>query len=187
MKKLLLTCNLSLAFFAPAVEAKEILGLNFCGTVSVDDIKKSLGKNEATVSEEKIDDETGMISVKTKDYKLADVNAEVTFSIYKGKLYKIEFADGGIVSEILKSKYGLLRNARENGILIKDIYYYNSKDKDIDIYETFAKFSPSLGVSIGGNWHYATYLCKPLDRLLTAEIEKNEKRKQLQKKGANQL
>ena len=128
-----------------------------------------------------------MIAIQTKDFKLADAIHDVTFNIYKGKLYKIQFADAGIVSEILKSKYGLLRNTREHGVLVKEIYNYNSKDKDIDIFETFAKTSPSLGLSLTGNWHYATYLCKPIDRLLSAEIEKIEKRKQLQKKGANQL
>ena len=133
MKKMLLTCNLSLAFFAPVVEAKEILGLNFCETVSVNDIKKSLEKNEATVDEEKTNDDTGEITISTKDYKVADSLNEVNFNIYKGKLYKIIFKDGNKIDGILKAKYGLLKHENLNdGIKIEDIFYYNSKDKNIE-------------------------------------------------------
>lgn len=163
------------------------MGLNFCGTVSVADIKKSIEKNNGTVSEEAVDEETGVVSIKTKDYQLADVNQEVTFSIYKGKLYKIQFDNVDVISQILESKYGILRKANEDGLLIKEIYYYNSKDKNIDIFETFAKTSPVMGLSFAGNWRYVTYLCKPIDKLLVAEIEKIKKGKDLQKKGANKL
>ena len=187
MKKIIFTLTLLYPFLTPLADAREILGLNFCGKVSVDDVKNSLEKNGAKFIKEKVDEDTGVISITTFDYQIADTNAEVEFEIYKDKLFQIVFKDGRIISEILKSKYGLARSSKESGLINSNIFHYNSKDKDIDIFETFAEVSPSLGLRYGGSWHHATYVCKPVDRVLKKAVEQIEKQKQLQKKGANKL
>jgi hypothetical protein len=57
---------------------------------------------------------------------------------------------------------------------------------NIDLFLTYSNFSPSLGLS-SRSWSYVTYLCKPIDRVLNAEINKIKKKQQLQKSGANKL
>lgn len=163
------------------------MGLNFCGTVSVTEIKKSIELNNSNVSEVKTDEETGVISIKTYDYNIADTVKGITFSIYKNKLYKIIIDEARGVADILDAKYGIIRTESkiEDGI-DKRIFYYNIKEKDVDLFLTFAKYSPSIGLN-DRSWSYITYLCKPIDRVLTAEIGKNKKRQQLQKSGANKL
>ena len=168
-------------------EAKDVLGLNLCGNVSTEDVKNSLNKNQAILDKVEVEEELNEITILTKDYKVADKAAEVSFSIYKGKLYKIRFQDGDIVSDILKSKYGLLRREKVNGVVLEDNFYYNSRDKDIDIFETYGEPNPAFGLPGYHGWHYATYLCKSIDKMRSIDIEKLNNKKQLQKKGASQL
>ena len=187
MKKLLLSCSLLFSMLIPLAEAKEILGLNFCGQVSVDVVKQTLEKNGAKFIEVKVIEDTDVTSIKTLDYQIAGTNAEVEFEIYKGKLFRIEFKDGNIISNILDSKYGRVRTSEESGLINKKIFHFNSKDKDIDIFETFAEVSPTLGLRGTRTWHHATYECKSINKILNQDYEKKQKQKQLQIKGANQL
>ena len=162
------------------------MGLKFCETVSVADIKKSIEENKSIVSEEKTDEATGVISIETKNYKIVDVTKKVEFSIYKNKLYKITINDSSIIDDLLDAKYGLLRQERKSdlGIMEREIFYYNIKDKDIDLFKTYQTIS--IG-SITSSGSYITYLCKPIDNMLTFDKDKAKKQQQLQKKDANKL
>lgn len=176
-----------IAISSQAINAREIMGLNFCGFVSVADIKKSIEENNSTVSEEKTDEETGVISIDTKDYNIADTVKGITFNVYKNKLYKIVIHEVRGIGGILDAKYGVIRSESksDNGVDRK-IFYYNIKDKDVDLFSTYAEFSPGLRLN-AFPWSYVTYLCKPIDRELTAEINKIKKKQQLQKNGVNKL
>ena len=184
--------NFKIIFFAlialssQTINAREIMGLKFCETVSVADIKKSIEENKSIVSEEKTDEATGVISIETKNYKIVDVTKKVEFSIYKNKLYKITINDSSIIDDLLDAKYGLLRQERKSdlGIMEREIFYYNIKDKDIDLFKTYQTIS--IG-SITSSGSYITYLCKPIDNMLTFDKDKAKKQQQLQKKDANKL
>ena len=175
-----------IVFSSQAINAREIMGLNFCGTVSVADIKKSIEENNSIVSEEKTDEATGEISIATKDYKIADVAKKVEFSIYKNKLYKITIDDSRVIDDLLSAKYGLLRQERKAdlGIMEREIFYYNIKDKNIDLFLTYQTIS--IG-SLTSSANYITYLCKPIDNMLTSDKNKAKRQQQLQKKDANKL
>ena len=177
----LLACSFQTA------NARQIMGLNFCGTVSVAEIKKSIEKNNASVSEEKTDEETGEITIVTKDYKVADIENEISFGIYKNKLYKIKFEDSGKVDDLLGAKYGIIRSEQsDTAFTVNKLFYYNIQIKDVDLFVNYSKFQPSLGLS-AGPWSNATYLCKPINKLLSAEIDRLKKKKELQKKGVDKL
>lgn len=176
-----------LAVSVQTINAREIMGLNFCGTVSVADVNKSIEKNNATISEENTDSDTGVISISTKDYKLADTVKNITFSIYKNKLYEINIRDSSVIDDILDAKYGLLRRELKSEAGIdRQIFYYNIKDKDVDLFLSYSKFPRSLGLS-ARTYSSITYSCKSIERVVKAEFNKIKNKQQLQKSGANKL
>lgn len=181
MKILSLISSTFLVLVFQMAEAKEVMGLNLCGNVSVDEVKNIINGGNASVSEEKTDEDTGEITIVTKDFNVADLIHEVSFSLYKGKLYKIEFKDGSKIDKILEAKYGLLRQERViDGIAINELFYYNSKDRNVDIFLTYGKFAPGWNLD-SYRWNPAKYLCKPIDRSRSIELKKVEKNKQIQK------
>lgn len=185
----LLAINFSIA------EAREIMGLNFCQKVSVDDIKRSLSDSEATVDSEVVDSETGVISVTTKDYKVDKVRTEISFQIYNDKLYRIKLKDGVLFYDIFEHKYGLKKKVKSNGMYITETSHYNSKDPDIDITITYSDLSPSAALALGrlsGDTHSfrGEYLCKGLAKSLSAEedkIQKSKAKENLRKKGIDKF
>jgi len=167
------------------VEAKEILGLNFCGKVTTDEIKKSFEKNNATVELEKNDEDKGEIIIISVDYKVGDLISEVEFSLYQGKLYKIRIKEGSRFASTLDAKYGIIKLEQKNTAYgIEKIFYYNIKDKDIDLSLSYGNVQVN---DYQIPWSTVTYLCKPIDRVRIAENERIKKGKQLQKKEASQL
>ena len=186
MKKIKIIIFALIAVSSQVISAREVMSLNFCGTVSVADINKSIEKNNATVSKEERSEETGVISITTVDYKIADVTKEVEFSIYKNKLYKIEINDSSIIDDILDAKYGLLRREKRTdfGIMERVMFHYNIRDKNINLFLTYQTIS--IG-QIPNVRNYITYLCKPVDDMLASDTNKAKKKQQLQKNDANKL
>ena len=176
-----------LAIFLNSAESKEILGLNFCGKVSSEEIKKSIEKNDASFNEITTDVIADELIFESKNYKISDVPMKISFHSYKGNLYKIRIDEGRLISDILKAKYGYLRESFEDqGIITLKSYFYNSNDKNIDISLNYIESIP-LGNNLTFRQDYVEYLCKSIDKLVIAEKNKIESKKQLEKKGASKL
>ncbi len=177
------TCVLIL--FPLAAYAKDFFGLNLCGTVTVNDIKTSINKAQSTVSKEDKDDTLNTISISTDDYTIADQKLNVTFTLFKNKLYKIQIDPAEKIGDIISAKYNFIRSEDTSTSVTKEkIFIYDSKDKNIEIFETIGYLNVSL---ISRSWHHATYRCKPLNSQVEYLFDKNKKMEQLRKSGADKL
>ena len=173
MKILKIVIAIYLASSLGAVNATEVLGLKICGTTSINQVKSVIKSNGASISEEKTDDESGEIILNTKDFNLVSEINEVSFRLYKGKLYKIVIKDGGNISSILEAKYGVLTHKQSNiGNDAKIVFFYNSKDRNVNI--TYTNNFQISATNTAENSFPVEYLCVPIYNQLLAQLEKIE-------------
>jgi hypothetical protein len=186
MKTLKIIFALLFAFSCGAVNALEVLGLKICGNTSINQVKNMLKSKGASISEETIDAESGAISLITKDFTIVDAINEVSFEIYRGKLYRIEIKDAASITPILAGKYGILTEKETRlGASTEILSYYNSRDINVDISSSMIySLSASKTAEVAAT---VKYLCLPIYKQLLTQLEKSKNNYELQIKGANKL
>lgn len=177
--KIFILIALCLASIFNSALAKEVLDLNFCGKVTVEDVEKMLEKKGLNIGDKISDDElSNSIQIKVINYNIADLYKEVSFSLFKDKLYFIGFPDGHGLNGILRAKYGapFKTISRNLGWGTVNTFYYNSNEPDIEIAESYVNGRSSI-----------SYTCKSIERQRAAVLEKLRSQKEMKKIGANGL
>lgn len=115
--------------------AGQYLGFDLCKPATPEAVKKIMEDAGASSVEIKDDPDLLTVSVRAKDYPVADGRYEVSALLTKGKIYEVYIDKAANLMDLVVSKYGnpVIRNYSEAFSTGKKWIFNDKKDREINI------------------------------------------------------